>query len=83
MQIQERQGFELHVLHLEHFSLLLQILSGIVFVRDIVPISSPTQRNPQNPTPYSNPLTQYMTHSQMLGKFEYTRGPIFKVVLEC
>ena len=23
------------------------------------------------------------THSQMLGKFEYTRGPIFKVVLEC
>ena len=25
----------------------------------------------------------YMTHSQMLGKFEYTRGPIFKVVLEC
>ena len=24
-----------------------------------------------------------MTHSQMLGKFEYTRGPIFKVVLEC
>ena len=26
---------------------------------------------------------QYMTHSQMLGKFEYTGGPIFKVVLEC
>ena len=26
---------------------------------------------------------QFMTHSQMLGKFEYTRGPIFKVVLEC
>ena len=25
----------------------------------------------------------YTTHSQMLGKFEYTRGPIFKVVLEC
>ena len=25
----------------------------------------------------------YMTHSQMLGKFEYTGGPIFKVVLEC
>ena len=25
----------------------------------------------------------HMTHSQMLGKFEYTRGPIFKVVLEC
>ena len=24
-----------------------------------------------------------MTHSQMLGKFEYTGGPIFKVVLEC
>ena len=24
-----------------------------------------------------------VTHSQMLGKFEYTRGPIFKVVLEC
>ena len=23
------------------------------------------------------------THSQMLGKFEYTGGPIFKVVLEC
>ena len=29
--------------------------------------------------PYSNG----MTHSQMLGKFEYTGGPIFKVVLEC
>ena len=25
----------------------------------------------------------YKTHSQMLGKFEYTGGPIFKVVLEC
>ena len=25
----------------------------------------------------------YMTHSQMLGKFEYGGGPIFKVVLEC
>ena len=24
-----------------------------------------------------------MTHSQMLGKFEYDGGPIFKVVLEC
>ena len=24
-----------------------------------------------------------MSHLQMLGKFEYTRGPIFKVVLEC
>ena len=24
-----------------------------------------------------------MSHSQMLGKFEYTGGPIFKVVLEC
>ena len=23
------------------------------------------------------------THSQMLGKIEYTGGPIFKVVLEC
>ena len=28
-------------------------------------------------------LYTYMTHSQMLGKFEYTGGPIFKVVLEC
>ena len=26
---------------------------------------------------------EHTTHSQMLGKFEYTRGPIFKVVLEC
>ena len=25
----------------------------------------------------------YMSHSQMLGKFEYGGGPIFKVVLEC
>ena len=29
------------------------------------------------------PVKMNMTHSQMLGKFEYTRGPIFKVVLEC
>ena len=29
------------------------------------------------------PIITYMTHSQMLGKFEYTGGPIFKVVLEC
>ena len=28
-------------------------------------------------------VLEHMTHSQMLGKFEYTRGPIFKVVLEC
>ena len=27
--------------------------------------------------------TQYMTHSQMLGKVEYGGGPIFKVGLEC
>ena len=26
---------------------------------------------------------QYMSHSQMLGEFEYGGGPIFKVVLEC
>ena len=25
----------------------------------------------------------YMTQLLLLGKFEYTRGPIFKVVLEC
>ena len=25
----------------------------------------------------------YMTQCRILGKFEYTRGPIFKVVLEC
>ena len=25
----------------------------------------------------------HMSHSQMLGKFEYGGGPIFKVVLEC
>ena len=25
----------------------------------------------------------HMTHSQMLGKVESGRGPIFKVVLEC
>ena len=30
-----------------------------------------------------SPNKRDMTHSQMLGKFEYTRGPIFKVVLEC
>ena len=26
---------------------------------------------------------QYMTQLLLLGKFEYTGGPIFKVVLEC
>ena len=25
----------------------------------------------------------YMTQCRILGKFEYTGGPIFKVVLEC
>ena len=29
------------------------------------------------------PLFLYMTQCRILGKFEYTRGPIFKVVLEC
>jgi len=29
---------------------------------------------------YSQP---YMTQLLLLGKFEYTGGPIFKVVLEC
>ena len=28
-------------------------------------------------------INVYTTHSQMLGKFEYTGGLIFKVVLEC
>ena len=28
-------------------------------------------------------LIAIMSHSQMLGKVEYGRGPIFKVVLEC
>ena len=28
-------------------------------------------------------LGQNMTQCRILGKFEYTRGPIFKVVLEC
>ena len=31
----------------------------------------------------TKPEIRDTTHSQMLGKFEYTRGPIFKVVLEC
>ena len=26
---------------------------------------------------------RFMSHSQMLGKFEYGGGPIFKVVIEC
>ena len=43
------------------------VLSGLVFARKIARMI----------------LIQNMTHSQMLGKFEYTRGPIFKVVLEC
>ena len=29
------------------------------------------------------PTHPYMTQCRILGKFEYTRGPIFKVVLEC
>ena len=29
------------------------------------------------------PPVLYMSHSQMLGKFEYSGGPIFKMVLEC
>ena len=28
-------------------------------------------------------LVPNMSHSQMLGKFEYGGGPIFKVVIEC
>ena len=28
-------------------------------------------------------ISSNMSHSQMLGKFEYGGGPIFKVVLEC
>ena len=29
------------------------------------------------------PEKRLMSHSQMLGKFEYGGGPIFKVLLEC
>ena len=32
---------------------------------------------------YSPLLWRYMSHLLLLGKFEYTGGPIFKVVLEC
>ena len=31
----------------------------------------------------SHTLYIYMTQCRILGKFEYTGGPIFKVVLEC
>ena len=31
----------------------------------------------------SQNLEEYMTQLLLLGKFEYTGGPIFKVVLEC
>ena len=31
----------------------------------------------------SNALVLHMTQCRIMGKFEYTRGPIFKVVLEC
>ena len=31
----------------------------------------------------NNQCICYMTHLLLLGKFEYTGGPIFKVVLEC
>ena len=37
------------------------------------------------PHPHQNviDIKRYMTQLLLLGKFEYTRGPIFKVVLEC
>ena len=37
----------------------------------------------QNPPLWMVCLLAYMSHSQMLGKFEYGGGPIFKVVIEC
>ena len=41
------------------------------------------QTNPNAPRYPLVDIDVDMTHSQMLGKFEYTGGPIFKVVLEC
>ena len=42
-------------------------------------------KSQQEPSPLYFHIMSFLhkTHSQMLGKFEYTGGPIFKVVLEC
>ena len=34
-------------------------------------------------TPIRREVKTHMTQLLLLGKFEYTGGPIFKVVLEC
>ena len=49
------------------------------FERNLPPSWAENYSRPQ----YLLQSTLCTTHSQMLGKFEYTRGPIFKVVLEC
>ena len=43
----------------------------------------PDESNEGSPHEKNKKEKQDMSHSQMLGKFEYGGGPIFKVVLEC
>ena len=50
---------------------------------DLAPISSSRNRKYERNRSFNVKLLLFMTQCRILGKFEYTRGPIFKVVLEC
>ena len=61
------------------------LCTGFELVETATALGQTRQKRPSTPSCPSTRInaTIDMTHSQMLGKFEYSRGPIFKVVLEC
>ena len=65
-----------------------ELLNSVILLLELsFPSVRPFVRSFVRPSPFLTCITHACiidtTHSQMLGKFEYTRGPIFKVVLEC
>ena len=66
------------------FTLLIHLTSATASMRIEVASPMPPIKEPMGSQFMLQVVARLdMTHSQMLGKFEYTRGPIFKVVLEC
>ena len=60
-----------------------QVMLWPTYNRDTTTYKRDTATYKRDTTTYNRDTTTYMTQLLLLGKFEYTGGPIFKVVLEC
>ena len=75
-----KKGEFLMEMYLNYFNINININSAMMMGLLVSGVNTQGQRQKEKLSLY---LLLYMTQLLLLGKFEYTGGPIFKVVLEC